>query len=78
MKSSEEIKILTDLKAQLIKSNTEIQAKIEALQAAVEAAGDEVPEGVVAALNDLLPAAQTLDDIVPDNPGPVTPPTPEA
>lgn len=56
---------LRALKDQLVKANTEIQAKIQAL---IDAAGnaDQVNPELQAAIDDLKPAAQALDDIVPD------------
>jgi hypothetical protein len=54
---------------QLAKANTEIQAKIQALVDAANAA-DTVNPALQAAIDALVPAAQTLDDIVPDAPTP--------
>ena len=55
---------LDNLKNQLSKANEEIQAKIAELVAAAGSA-DVTPE-LQAAIDGLKPAAQTLDDIVPD------------
>ncbi len=69
---------LRDLKAQLTKANDEIQAKIAALVAAGGNSDNLSPE-LAQAIEELKPAAQTLDDIVPDAPPstdvPATPPT---
>ena len=56
---------LSALKDQLTKANGEIQAKIQALIDAANAA-DTVNPTLQAAIDDLKPAAQALDDIVPD------------
>lgn len=58
---------LVALKAQLVKANDEIQAKIQALTDAANNASNVSPE-LAQAIADLKPAAQTLDDIVPDAP----------
>lgn len=68
---------LTDLKTQLVKANGELTAKIAALEKAIQDA-DNVPDTVVAAFNDLKPAAQAIDDIVPDAPAAPAEPTPAA
>lgn len=73
MKNEELAQGLTDLKTQLGKVNTEITGKIAALQAAIDGA-DNVPDAVVAAFNDLKPAVQQLDDIVPDPAPPIEEP----
>lgn len=70
-KAEESVAALTALKDQLTKANGEIQKKIQDLVDA--AANADVPQAVVDAIEALKPAAQTLDDIVPDAP---TPPTP--
>ena len=61
---AEDAQTLRDLKTQLGKANDEIQAKIQALVDAA-AKADVTPE-LQAAIDDLKPAAQQLDDIVPD------------
>ena len=58
---------LTALKDQLVKANGEIQAKIQALIDAANNAADVGPE-LAEAIEALKPAAQALDDIVPDAP----------
>lgn len=58
------------LKEQLVKANTEIQTKIQALTDAANASQNLSPE-LAQAIEDLKPAAQTLDDIVPDAAAPV-------
>ncbi len=75
MNQAEELAALKTLTTQLGKASDEIQAKLKALQDAIDA-GTVTPE-VEAAVAELTTAAQKLDDIVPDapNPGPV-PPTP--
>jgi ABC-type transporter Mla subunit MlaD len=60
---------LNTVTTQLVKANGEIQAKLAALQAAVDAA-DNVPQPIVDALAALTADAQALDDIVPDAPAP--------
>jgi uncharacterized membrane protein YfbV (UPF0208 family) len=57
---------LATITSQLVKANTEIQARIQAL---IDAAAnvDLTPE-LQAAVDGLKPAAQALDDIVPDQP----------
>lgn len=64
---AEDAQVLRDLKTQLAKANDEIQAKIQAL---IDAAGNagNVSDELQAAIDDLKPAAQALDDIVPDAP----------
>ena len=57
---------LAELGTQLEKANTEIQAKIAELVAV--AANGEVSPALQAAIDALVPAAQQLDDIVPDAP----------
>lgn len=56
---------LATISAQLVKASNEIQARIAALVAAVEASGATTP-GVDAAVQDLKNLAQILDDINPD------------
>ncbi len=56
---------LVALKEQLTKANAEIQAKIQALTDAANNASNVSPE-LAQAIEDLKPAAQALDDIVPD------------
>jgi len=63
---SEAAQELRDLRGQLSKANVEIQAKIQALIDA--AANDTVSDELQTAIDDLKPAAQALDDIVPDAP----------
>jgi phage shock protein A len=57
---------LATILAQLQKATAEIQAKIQALIDAASNA-DVTPE-LQTAIDDLTPAAQALDDIVPDGP----------
>lgn len=66
------------VEAQLVKAKAEIDAKIEALQAAVDAGEDlSAPlADLTASTAGLVPAAQAVDDIVPD--APVEQPVPEA
>jgi uncharacterized coiled-coil DUF342 family protein len=64
---AEAIAELQALKDQLVKANTEIQNKIQTLVDAANNAGNVSPE-LQAAIDDLKPAAQALDDIVPDAP----------
>lgn len=54
------------IKDQLVKANTEIQAKIQALTDAAASAGGTLDPALKQAIEDLKPAAQTLDDVVPD------------
>lgn len=63
---AEDAQVLRDLLAQLQKANAEIQAKIQALVDA--AANAPVSTELQSAIDDLKPAAQALDDIVPDAP----------
>lgn len=65
MKLEELSTTLLTLSNQLSKARGEILDKIAALEAAVGAAGDLPPE-VVDAVNAVVQAAQSLDDIVPD------------
>lgn len=60
---------LRALKDQLVKANTEIQAKIAEL---IAAAGnqDNASQELTDAADALKVAAQTLDDVVPDAPAP--------
>lgn len=62
---------LAAFKTQLVKANTEIQAKIQQLIDA--AANTEIDPELRAAIDELKPVAQALDDIVPDEP--TEPPT---
>lgn len=57
--------VLIDLKAQLLKAKGEITAKIQTLIDAAANAGQLDP-ALAAAVEDLKPVAQQLDDIVPD------------
>lgn len=66
--AEESEKQLGEIKDQLVKANTEIQAKIQALVDAAAASGNNTPAGVQAAIEALKPAAQSLDDVVPDQP----------
>jgi ABC-type transporter Mla subunit MlaD len=60
---------LAGFKDQLIKANAEIQAKIQALiDAANQAPAGTLQPNLKAAIEDLKPVAQALDDIVPDQP----------
>lgn len=68
--ADESTKELGEIKDQLVKANTEIQAKIQALVDAANNAGNTDP-AVQAAIDALKPAAQALDDVVPDAPAPV-------
>lgn len=68
MTQAEEVQFLQDLKAQLVKINGEVQAKLQALADAIANQGTVSPE-VEAALNDLKSTAQGLDDLVPDAEG---------
>lgn len=63
---AQDAQILRDLKTQLARANDEIQAKIQALIDA--AASAPVSDELQAAIDDLKPAAQALDDIVPEAP----------
>lgn len=58
---------LRDMKAQADKSQAEIIAKVQAMQAAIDAAGTTTPE-IDAAMTDLKTAIQGLDDLNPDTP----------
>jgi len=69
VKNDELATTLGNVSQQLAKANGEIQDKLAALQAAVDAA-DNVPQAVIDALAPLQTAAQQLDDIVPDSPTP--------
>lgn len=56
---------IQELQAQVVKIGGEIVAKVEALEAALEAADDVTPE-VQAAFDALKAQVQTLDDMNPD------------
>ena len=56
------------IKTQLTKAVTEIQAKIQALEDAVNNPDQDVSPELQAAVDDLKGLSQTLDDIVPDAP----------
>lgn len=56
---------LRQLGQQLSKATDEIKGKLDAVQAALDAADDVDPD-LQAAIDDLAPAIQKLDDIVPD------------
>ena len=56
---------LNAISAQLTKVTGEIQARVTALEAAIEAAGNTTPE-VDAALEAVKQIAQALDDLNPD------------
>lgn len=56
---------LADIQAQLTKAAGEIRARVDALEAAIAAAGNTTPE-VDAALAGVRAIAQALDDLNPD------------
>ena len=68
MNQTEELAALKGLSTQLSKVNDEVQAKLKALQDAIDS-GTVSPE-VQAAVAELTAAVQKVDDIVPDAPTP--------
>jgi len=67
MKETEAAQALIDLKATLEKINAEVQAKLDALAAAIAAQENVSPE-VETALADLQSAVKGVDDLIPDAP----------
>lgn len=62
--------VLVNIKTQLLKAKDEITTKIQTLIDAAGANSGTIDPALQAAIDDLAPIAQQLDDIVPDAPAP--------
>lgn len=67
--------VLVNIKTQLLKAKDEITTKIQTLIDAAGANSGTIDPALQAAIDDLAPIAQQLDDIVPDAPAPTPEPT---